>query len=184
MRREASNISQFFNPWFRFWTKKTLDQQILPWTTIRISNKGGEVRWISSHPRSTWRSCIDCPCFWCKKKGLSIDWESELYFNCVTGYPPDILHDIFVGIVPLELGLCFSVFISKKYFTYSELNTAMSQFPYKWADKTNYPQPVPATFSSRKRIGGMKIGPRYGCCHLLLDTEYLWMIHPGFRSCL
>ena len=60
-----------------FWT---INLQILSWTTIRISNKGGEVWCIScSHPRSTCRSCIDCqrkPCFdalfWCKK-GLSID---------------------------------------------------------------------------------------------------------------
>lgn len=87
------------------------------------------------------------------KKACSLT-ENLSYFHCVTGYPPDTLHDIFEGTVPLELGLCFSVFISKKYFTFSELNSAISQFPYKWADKTNCPQPVPATFSSRKWIGG------------------------------
>lgn len=80
--------------------------------------------------------------------------ENLSYFHCVPGYPPDILHDIFEGIVPLELGLCFSVFISKKYFTFSEFNNAISQFTYKWADKINSPQPVPATFSSRKKMGG------------------------------
>lgn len=80
--------------------------------------------------------------------------ENLNYFHCVTGYPPDILHDIFEGIAPLEMGLCFGVLISKKYFTFNELNSAISQFPYKWADKTNSPQPVPANFSSRKRIGG------------------------------
>lgn len=77
--------------------------------------------------------------------------ENLCYFHCVTGYPPDILHDIFEGIVPLELGLCFSVL---KYFTFSELNTAITQFPYKWADKTDCPQPLPTTFSSKKQIGG------------------------------
>lgn len=80
--------------------------------------------------------------------------EHLRYFHCVTRYPPDILHDIFEGIVPLELGLCFSVFISKKYFTFSELNSAIAKFPYKWADKTYCPQPLPATFSSQKKIGG------------------------------
>lgn len=130
-----------------FWT---IHLPILSWTTIRISNKGGEVWCIFClHPRSTCRSCIDCQ----RKKLIKLT-KNLSYFHCVTGYPPDILHNIFEGIVPLELGLCFSVFISKKYFTFSELNSAISQFPYKWADMTNCPQPVPATFSSRKRIGG------------------------------
>ncbi len=80
--------------------------------------------------------------------------ENLSYFHCVTGYPPDIWHDIFEGIVPLELGLCFRVFISKKYFTFSELNSAITQFPYKWTDKTDCPQPLPTTFSSKKKIGG------------------------------
>nr|XP_054600874.1 uncharacterized protein LOC129164486 isoform X2 [Nothobranchius furzeri]XP_054600875.1 uncharacterized protein LOC129164486 isoform X2 [Nothobranchius furzeri] len=80
--------------------------------------------------------------------------ENLKYFHCVTGYPPDILHDIFEGIVPLELGLCFSVFLSKKYFSFIELNSAILQFPYKWADKTDCPQALPANLSSKKKLGG------------------------------
>lgn len=88
------------------------------------------------------------------KKACSLT-ENLNYFHCVTGYPPDI----FERIVPLEMGLCFCVFrmfseCFQKHFIFNELNSAISQFPYKWADKTNSPQPVPANFSSRKRIGG------------------------------
>lgn len=36
------------------------------------------------------------------------------------------------------------------YFTLTELNTAITQFPYKWSDKT---EPVPVNFSSQKKIG-------------------------------
>lgn len=28
------------------------------------------------------------------------------YFHCITGFPPDLLHDLLEGIVPVELGLC------------------------------------------------------------------------------
>lgn len=35
-----------------------------------------------------------------------------------------------------------------------ELNNAILHFPYKWADKTDSPQPLPAIFSSRNEIGG------------------------------
>ena len=36
------------------------------------------------------------------------------YFNVFSGYPPDLLHDLFEGIVHLELDLCLKVLIKKK----------------------------------------------------------------------
>ncbi|XP_026046980.1 uncharacterized protein LOC113035558 [Astatotilapia calliptera] len=35
-----------------------------------------------------------------------------------------------------------------------ELNDAISNFPYKWSDKTNRPHLIPANFSTRKSVGG------------------------------
>ncbi len=87
------------------------------------------------------------------KKGCPIT-EKLSYFHFVTGYPPDLLHDLFEGIIPLELALCLNVFIHKKYFTLTELNKSITQFPYKFTDKTDCPQPIPANFASRKSIGG------------------------------
>lgn len=80
--------------------------------------------------------------------------ENLSYFHFVTGYPPDILHDLFEGIIPLELTLCLNLFIHKQYFTLTELNRAITNFPYRWTDKTNQPQPIPKDFALRKRICG------------------------------
>lgn len=76
------------------------------------------------------------------------------YFDVLSGYPPDLLHDLFEGIVPLELALCLDLLIKKKYFTLFQLNGLISQFPYKWTDKSDSPQPIPINFATRKSIGG------------------------------
>lgn len=76
------------------------------------------------------------------------------HFHVTTGYPPDVLHDLLEGIVPVELALCFDILIKKKYFSFEELNRIIKQFPYKWKDRTNCPQGIPPTFASRKTIGG------------------------------
>lgn len=76
------------------------------------------------------------------------------HFHVTTGYPPDILHDLFEGVVPVELAHCISPLISKKYLTLFQLNTLIQTFPYKWGDKTNRPHAVPQSFTSSKSIGG------------------------------
>lgn len=76
------------------------------------------------------------------------------YFDVLTGYPPDVLHDLFEGIVPLEMALCLRKFILCKFFTLEELNRCIKEFPYKWSDKTDAPQLVPVNFSARKSVGG------------------------------
>lgn len=37
------------------------------------------------------------------------------HFHFVSGYPPDVLHDVFAGIVARELALCIQIFTKKKY---------------------------------------------------------------------
>ena len=71
-------------------------------------------------------------------------------FHTCTGFPPDFLHDVLEGIVPVELSLCLADLISKKYFTLEELNSEIQSFPFKFSDKTNCPQKIPSTF--RKRL--------------------------------
>lgn len=44
------------------------------------------------------------------------------YFHCMRGFPPDFLHYLLEGIVPLELCLC----LKKNYWT-SVLHTALSK---------------------------------------------------------
>lgn len=76
------------------------------------------------------------------------------YFDVTTGFPPDIVHDLFEGIVPFELALCLSLFIKKKYFTLCTLNEAISSFNFKWADKTNRAHPLALSFASKKNCWG------------------------------
>jgi hypothetical protein len=80
--------------------------------------------------------------------------EKLKHFDVLCGYPPDLMHDLFEGIVPLEIALCLNALIKDKYFTLDELNASIKEYPYKWTDKTNAPQPIPQTFAARKNIGG------------------------------
>lgn len=72
----------------------------------------------------------------------------------MSGYPADVLHDIFEGIVPRELALCIQFFAKKKYFNLNQLNEFTRSFPYKGLDKTNSPQEMLQNYISRKSIGG------------------------------
>lgn len=46
-------------------------------------------------------------------------WSKHLnFFHPVTGFPPDILHDIFEGVIPVELSLCLRDLISKGFITF------------------------------------------------------------------
>lgn len=80
--------------------------------------------------------------------------EKLSHFHFVTGYPPDILHDLFEGIVPSELALCLSAFINSTYFTLSDLNDLIKKFPFRFADTVDRPQTIPENFGSRCSIGG------------------------------
>ena len=91
-------------------------------------------------------------CFGVKRE--CVFTQNLSHFNVIFGYPPDLAHDVFEGIIPVELARCLTVLISKKYFTLAELNTAILKFPYKWADRTNKPHVVSQTFSRRKTVGG------------------------------
>ncbi len=80
--------------------------------------------------------------------------EALSHFHVLTGYTPDISHDIFEGIVPVELAHCLTLIISKKYITLDKINKSILEFPYKYSDKTNKPHVLPQQLSSRKTIGG------------------------------
>ncbi len=76
------------------------------------------------------------------------------HFHAVTGYPPDILHDLLEGIVPAELCLCLSEMIEKKYISLESVNHAIKNFAYTFSDKTNRPQQIPKAFATKGTIGG------------------------------
>ena len=76
------------------------------------------------------------------------------FFHPITGFPPDILHDLFEGVVPVELALCLKGLMTKTYFSLEDLNKAISSFPYQHSDKVDHPHPIPLTFATRGTIGG------------------------------
>lgn len=52
-----------------------------------------------------------------------------LFFHPITGFPPDVLHDLFEGVIPLELSLCLKNLISKCFITFDALNNFIKSFP-------------------------------------------------------
>lgn len=105
------------------------------------------------------------------------------HFNVHTGYPPDVMHDVFEGKVSVELAHCLALLISMKYFDLDTLNRHILQFPFKWGDKTNKPHEIPHTFTARKTIGGnahenwalLRHLP-FIIGHLVPDGEMAWQI--------
>lgn len=85
-------------------------------------------------------------CFGFKKQ--CVFTEKLKYFPVSTGYPPDAVHNLLEGIVPVELALCLDTLIKHKYFSLEELNHFICKFPYKWSNKANCPQGILLTFAS------------------------------------
>lgn len=56
--------------------------------------------------------------------------ESLNYLHTIMGFPPDLLHDLLEGIVPMELSLCVKEMIRLNYFTLEYLNNKITSFPY------------------------------------------------------
>ncbi|XP_024118247.1 uncharacterized protein LOC112139642, partial [Oryzias melastigma] len=90
-------------------------------------------------------------CFGVKSSCVLAD--SLSFFKVTEGFPPDLAHDLFEGIVPFELAECFKILIGKKYLTFDSLNQLIQSFPYKGTDQTNRPQKLPHTLLQKKTVG-------------------------------
>lgn len=76
------------------------------------------------------------------------------FFHPVTGFPPDILHDLFEGVVAVELSLCLKELIRKGFITFDGLNNRIKQFPYKFSDLVNKPQAITKTSLASGKVNG------------------------------
>lgn len=76
------------------------------------------------------------------------------HFHSATGFPPDVLHDLLEGVVPVELSLCLTDLIGRGCFSLDDLNYAIQNFPYRFKDKTNRPQKIQERFKTTGSIGG------------------------------
>ena len=91
---------------------------------------------------------------YCGVKKPDVLTENLKYFHVLEGYPPDVLHDFFEGIVPFELALCLKDLIAKKYITVDSLNEALATFDYQHSDKRDKPHRVSSNIASSKTLGG------------------------------
>lgn len=103
------------------------------------------------------RSAQESATICCGVKKQCVLTENLSHFHVSTGYPPDIVHDLFEGIVPVELARCISLLISKNFLSLDLLDTVIQTFiphPFKWGDKTSRPHAIPCSFTSSNTTGG------------------------------
>lgn len=137
---------------------------------------------LSVHVRTALDSATVTHCYGVKRQCTLTN--KLRYFHVLSGYPPNLAHDLFEGIVPLELALCLNVLIRKKHFNLFQLNNLIRHFPFKWTDITDSPQPVPLNFATRKSVGGNahENGPCCVCFLSLLISKCQKMNQHGITS--
>ena len=70
-----------------------------------------------------------------KKSALN---ESS-YYNIIENYGFDLTHDLWLGVVPLELSLVLTTFINQNFFDIELLNSRIKLFSYGSTDIKNKP---------------------------------------------
>lgn len=101
---------------------------------------------ISGHVRSveTYHNCLAQASLNNKMiNGVKFDSvfnQIKYYHVCQPGHPPCLGHDLFEGIVSVDLAMYINHLVTaKKHFTYCQLNRILSNFPYKGSDANNKP---------------------------------------------
>ena len=77
------------------------------------------------------------------------------YFNVTYGCPPDIMHDLLEGVVPLTVSLLLVYCIkTKKYFSRINLNNMIKNFNYGYTEAVDKPCTVSSIQLKKKSIKG------------------------------
>ena len=64
-------------------------------------------------------------------------------FHCTSGFPPDILHDIFEGVVSQDLLGILRILKSKGWFTIVDYNASIKRMKFKSNEASDKPENVP-----------------------------------------
>lgn len=120
-----------------------------PLGTSKRKHKLCAIYWVLGNLHPKYRSSLHSIQLALLSKVSYIKEYGYSEIHVVDGYPPDLLHDLLEGVVPLELALCLKGLISKGYFTLEVLNTAIKQFPYGFSDRTSQPQLITKIFYSK-----------------------------------
>ena len=63
-------------------------------------------------------------------------------FHAVYGFPPDLLHDLFEGVIAQDLCGIIKILSNQDWFTIVEYNQALQDHPFKYYEVNDKPQPV------------------------------------------
>lgn len=76
-------------------------------------------------------------------KGPCVLSNNLEHFHTISGFPPEIMHNLWEGIIPVEMSVCINDLISQKYITLESVNKVIKDFPYQFTDRTDQPQICP-----------------------------------------
>ena len=74
-------------------------------------------------------------------------------FHCVQGFPPDLLHDLFEGVVPEDLLGIIRLLSLKDWFTIEEYNRCLRRMGWTSYETTDKPLDVPINMKATKLKG-------------------------------
>ena len=74
-------------------------------------------------------------------------------FHSTTGFPPDILHDLFEGIISEDLLGIIRLLSSKKWFSIEEYNQSLQNLSYKSHEAGDRPENIPVSTKVKKLKG-------------------------------
>ena len=74
-------------------------------------------------------------------------------FHCTSGFPPDILHDVFEGVVSEDLLGVIRILKVKKWFSIQDYNGVLKSLNYKSYEGSDIPENVPESMKVKKLIG-------------------------------
>ena len=79
--------------------------------------------------------------------GINFDsiLNSSHFFHVTEGMVPDIMHDVLEGVAPYEVKEMLKHMISSGYFTLSEVNKQIENFPYNDPELKSKPSIIPIT---------------------------------------
>jgi len=86
--------------------------------------------------------------------GLKFDsiFNSLKYFHVAQpGLPPCIGHDLFEGVVAIDLAIFLEYFVKRKWFSWTQLNRRLAQFKYVDSDAGSVPSQI---CEKRRKLGG------------------------------
>jgi len=74
-------------------------------------------------------------------------------FDATHSLPPDCMHDILEGVIPITLRMCLRGLIKSKFFTVKTLNERLRRFHFGSTDSANVPPAISETFQNNNISG-------------------------------